>query len=218
MEDGTIAVVRGKQIAIVHGSMLRSAAAAAARVVLDLGAGDGRWIYRLARAHSDWFCVAVDANASGMREASFRAGRKPSRGGAANAWFVRASAEAPPPALWGLADAIHIHLPWGSLLRGILRPQPEVLAAIARLGKPGAALRIRVNCSILDDLSMMERLGLPHRGHEMDEDTLAGPYADASITLDRVDRDRPDAVTSWGRRLAGPHPARVLALDGTVRK
>lgn len=218
MEHGTIAVVRGKQVVVLTGSALRAAAARAEHVVLDLGAGDGRWIYRLARRQPGWVCVAVDANASGMREASFRAGRKPNRGGAANAWFVRAVVETPPPPLWGLADEIHIHLPWGSLLSGVLAPHPEVLAGIARLGKAGAALAIRVNGSALDDPTMMARLGPRRRGHEMVEESLAGPYAAAGITLDHVGLDRQDPVTTWGRRLGGRHPARVLALDGTVTK
>lgn len=219
MEEGTIAVVRGRGIVIVDSSVLLAAVRSADRVVLDLGAGDGRWVYRLARSHPDWFCLAVDANASAMREASFRAGRKPSRGGAANVWFVRAAVEALPEALRGLADEIHIHMPWGSLLRGVLKPQPEVLEAIARIGKAGAALRIRVNCAALNDLLIVERLGLHRSGHETARDVLTAPYAAAGMHVDRVDVDSLEVATSWGRRLSGRrHPGRVLAIDGTVRK
>lgn len=217
MAEGTIAVVRGKRIITTDGLALRAQAAAAARVVLDVGAGDGRWIYRLARARRDWVCVALDADAAGMREASFRAGRKSSRRGAANAWFVRASAEALPPVLGGLAEEIHVRLPWGSLLRAVLAPEPTILEGIARLGRPGAALRVRVNCSILDDPAVGSRLGLRWPGHEIDRRALIRAYAAAGILLERVAVERDDTATSWGRRLARGGAPLVLALDGTVQ-
>ncbi|MBI3974882.1 MAG: class I SAM-dependent methyltransferase [Armatimonadetes bacterium] len=217
MAEATIAVVRGKRIITTDGLALRAQAEAAARVVLDLGAGDGRWIYRLARARRDWVCVALDADAAGMREASFRAGRKSSRGGAANAWFVRASAEALPPALRGLADEIHIRLPWGSLLRAVLGPDPALLEGIAGLGRPGAALRVRVNCSMLDDPPIRSRLGLSWPGHEMNRRALIRTYEAAGIVLERLAVERDDTATSWGRRLARGGAPLVLALDGTVQ-
>jgi 16S rRNA (adenine(1408)-N(1))-methyltransferase len=202
----------------MDGAALRVRAAAAARVILDIGAGDGRWIYRLARSRPDWLCVAVDANPGGLRDASRKAGRKPSRGGAVNAWFLRASAEALPSALAGLADEIHIHLPWGSLLRGLLDPQPAFLAGIARLGKPGAVLSVRVNRSVLDDPLTRRRLGLRGAGHEITESGLAGPYAAAGIDLKAVRLMRGETVTTWGRRLGGGRLPEVLAIDGRVEE
>ena len=97
LPDG-IDLVRGKKIERVAGLALRREAAAAERVVVDLGAGDGRWIFRIARAHPAWFCVGVDANADGISETARRAGRKPARGGAPNAWFLRAMVAALPAA------------------------------------------------------------------------------------------------------------------------
>ena len=98
MDGECLHVVQGKRFEVVDGRELRRAAAAAERVVVDLGAGDGRWVYRRARAHPAWVGVALDANAAGMRETARRAGRKPARGGAANAWFIRAMVAALPPA------------------------------------------------------------------------------------------------------------------------
>ena len=210
-----IDVVRGKQIVRLDGLALRRQAVAYERVVVDLGAGDGRWAYRLARAHPAWFCVAVDANADGLREVSFRAGRKPGRGGAANAWCVRAAVDALPPALDGLADEIRVHFPWGSLLRTVLLPDVDLLRRIARVGRPGAAFHARVNASIFDDPHLVTRLRLPSSGNENAE-MKAASYAAAGIRLETWSVIHDEAPTSWARRLTRGSVVLVLAFDGTI--
>lgn len=129
-----IDVVRGRSIVRLPASQLRERAAAAARIVVDLGAGDGRLTYRLARAHPDWLCVAVDACAAAMRRLSSRAARRMARGGAPNALFLVASAESLPDAREAMADEITVQYPWGGLLRAVIEPDPAILRQIARIG------------------------------------------------------------------------------------
>ena len=210
-----LCVVRGKAMEVVDGRVLQQAAAAAAQVVVDLGTGDGRWAYRAARAHPTWLCVALDANAVGMRKAARRAGRKPARGGAPNAWFVRAAVEALPAALDGLADEVHVHLPWGSLLRAVAAAEPDGLRPIVRLCRPGAAICVRVNTAVLEDLTLRARLSLPGAGKHSLEARLAVGYAAAGIRV-VVRQAEQDLATTWARRLGVGRPLRVLAIDGIV--
>ena len=77
-----------------------------------------------------------------MVEASRCAGRPARRGGLPNARFVVAAAEALPPELDGCADALTIHFPWGSLLRGLLDAEPGIVSGIARIARPGAVVTI----------------------------------------------------------------------------
>src|SRR5688500_12383577 len=76
------------------------------RVSIDVGAGDGRWAYEQARRDPTTFHIALDPDADALAQYAFRAARKPARGGVANACFVVASAESPPPELAGLATAL----------------------------------------------------------------------------------------------------------------
>jgi 16S rRNA (adenine(1408)-N(1))-methyltransferase len=62
-------------------------------VALDLGTGDGRRVLALAAERPDTLVIGVDANASGMTDASRRALR---RGALPNALFAVAAAEHPP--------------------------------------------------------------------------------------------------------------------------
>src|SRR3972149_3526249 len=109
------------------------------RVVIDLGAGDGRFAYESARNDAASVYVAVDPDAAALAAYAFRACRKPARGGVANAHFVVAVAALPAP-LHALADLVCVNFPWGGLLRGLLQPETAVLRALASLAKPGGRL------------------------------------------------------------------------------
>ena len=99
----------------------------------------------LAREEPSAFVVGVDANAAGMRDASRRAARPAAKGGQPNALFVVAAVEALPPELEGFADEVRISFPWGSLLRGVLGLDDEVLRGIRHVAAPGAAVTVLVS-------------------------------------------------------------------------
>jgi 16S rRNA (adenine(1408)-N(1))-methyltransferase len=178
-----VALVNGRRLQFVDGAEFRQEALAHRRVLIDIGAGDGRFAYRLAVANPDTLVVAIDASAHGLREMSWRAGRKPARGGLPNIRCIRATAERPPEALNGLADAVYVLYPWGSLLRAVVVPDPVVLSNIARLGRDGAALHVVVNGSISDDAERRAALGLPPVEETDVEVRLVPAYAAAGIHL-----------------------------------
>lgn len=216
MVNDVVHVVRGRAVTAVLGGAVRERARAAARVVVDLGAGDGRWLYRLARAHPDWCGLALDASAAGLREVSRRAARPAGRGGAPNAWFLRAAVDALPEALHGLADEIHVHFPWGRLLEVMLRPEVETLARIGGMARGGAALCVRVNLSVLSRPAVCARLALPSMGHQDIEARLRVEYAAAGLDLGAVRRVTRLPDTSWGRRLSSGRPLPELILEARV--
>jgi 16S rRNA (adenine(1408)-N(1))-methyltransferase len=106
--------------------------------VVDLGAGDGRYVLARAAAEPTTLVLGIDASRDLLLPAAVRLSRTARRGGPANARFVVAAAEALPHELDGLIDELTIHFPWGSLLRGLLVPEAGVLAGLARLLRPGA--------------------------------------------------------------------------------
>ncbi len=193
----------------MSGRAFRQVARAAARVVVDVGAGDGRWILRLARSRPNWLCLGIDANAAGMRETSWRASRKPQRGGAPNAWFVRAAVEALPDALDMIADEIHVQYPWGSLRGMLLEPDPDRLAHLARIGRRGAAFRFTLNLNA-DDLLGATELVVARDGHRADVYALAG------FVIETVDVLNASPQTSWGKRLRDGRAAATVVIAGRV--
>jgi 16S rRNA (adenine(1408)-N(1))-methyltransferase len=99
--------------------------------VVDLGTGDGRAVLRLARQEPCTLVIGVDADASGLREASARAARPARKGGLPNALFVVGDASAALEVLGGRVAELRITLPWGSLLQRVLEGERAFALAVA---------------------------------------------------------------------------------------
>jgi 16S rRNA (adenine(1408)-N(1))-methyltransferase len=153
-----------------------------------------------------------------MADASRRAAAKPSRGGVDNAMFVCAAAEALPGMLAGAADEITINYPWGSLLRAVALPDVDVLAGIAKLGKPGARFAAVINVQPLRGASQAAGLGLADAALLRGEAALREGYARAGLDVASVRAMADDArpATSWGKHLA-ISKREVWRLEARVR-
>ncbi len=101
-----------------------------------------------------------------LEKPSIKATRKPSKGGLPNALFVQAAIEDLPDELNGAADEIHIHFPWGSLLRSVAAGDEDVLRSLRRICAPECLLEIVIGMDEERDRSEIERLGLPQLSPE----------------------------------------------------
>src|SRR5262245_60035341 len=99
----------------------------------------------------------MDSNAAGLRELSGRAFRD----GLPNLVYVRASVEALPVELSGIADRVTLVLPWGSLLASVARPLVEPLLGVRALCRPGGRLTVVLAPHAVRDVEETRRLGLP---------------------------------------------------------
>jgi len=171
------------------------------RTVLDLGTGDGRYVYDLANNHSDWFVVGVDACRENLRDHS--------RAKLSNMLFVIASAQELPCEFQGLFSHVAINFPWGSLLDGLLACDPGLMHGLIAVSRPGAQIEINLNSGALKEAGTnlvagariihenMERYGWDLQfPHPMDDGTLA------------------KFPSTWARRLAHGREPRALGLCG----
>jgi 16S rRNA (adenine(1408)-N(1))-methyltransferase len=175
-------------------------------VIVDIGTGDGSYVYRSARAHPDRFYIGVDAQASALESVSQKIYRKPAKGGLPNALFVHASVEALPEELNGVANAVHVHFPWGSLLRAVALGGEAVLRNLRRICAPGACLKIVIALDPERDKSEISRLGLEPLSAEYIRTTLIPRYQAAGLDISDHGVLSPaewrDIQTSWARRLS----------------
>jgi 16S rRNA (adenine(1408)-N(1))-methyltransferase len=127
------------------------------------------------------------------------AGRRIQRRRLANALLVAARAEDLPPELYGLAGAVHVHFPWGSLLRGLVRAEPAIAAGVARITRPGSTVTV-----VLSVTDRERALGLPTLDGSLTE-VLAAGYAEHGLALTewRPANEREITATrsSWAKRL-----------------
>ena len=147
----------------------------------------------------DALVIGIDAYAGSMVEASRRAGRPAKRGGLPNARFVVAAAEALPTVLDGCADALTIHFPWGSLLRGLLEGETGVLSGISRIARPGAVVTVLL--SVTEHDRSVTTVTLDQQTFA----TLAPHYGAHGLRLcdarPATSDDIASAHSSWAKRL-----------------
>jgi 16S rRNA (adenine(1408)-N(1))-methyltransferase len=175
-------------------------------VVVDVGTGDGRWPYELARRDSESFYVGLDPDADALREYAYRASRKPSRGGVDNVLYVVASVERLPAELEAVADLVRVSFPWGALLRGLLRPEPALLAALVSVAKPGASVDVVLTYDPTHDHGATpDGEPLPAPALAYIKETLAPAYESAGLEVEEatlLSREEALSIPStWGRRL-----------------
>lgn len=176
-------------------------------VVIDIGTGDGVFVYQSARRNPRKLYIGVDANPRALEKVSEKIHRKPAKGGLPNALFVQAAVEDLPPELDGVADEVHVHFPWGSLLRAVATGDQGVLENLRRICSPGALLEVVIGLDPEQDRGEMERLGLPPVSLAYIDSTLAPRYREAGFeVVERGLLAAPDwsrLQTSWAKRLQG---------------
>ena len=176
-------------------------------VIIDIGTGDGRFVYQSARRNPNKFYIGIDPNTRPLEKISEKIHRKPAKGGAANVLFVQSAIEDLPAELDGIADEVHVHFPWGSLLRAVAAGDVDVLRNLRRMCTAEALLEVVIGIDPERDRSELERLGLEPLSLESIDNVLAANYASAGFKIIergiRTASEWPHLETSWAKRLQG---------------
>jgi len=174
---------------------------------VDVGTGDGSFVYQSARRHPDRFYIGIDAQSSALEKISEKIHRKPAKGGLPNILFIQAAIESLPPELDGVADEIHVHFPWGSLLRAVATGDGAVLQNLRRICAPEAWLEVVIALDPERDRAEIERLGLAPLSLEFLETILIPRYRAAGFDVvesgSSPPSEWPPIHTSWSQRLRG---------------
>jgi len=182
-------------------------------VVIDIGTGDGLFAYERARANPNKFYIGIDANARPLEKVSEKIHRNPAKGGLRNVLFLQAAIEDLPSELDEVADEVHIHFPWGSLLRVVAEGDETGLHNLRRICGPEGMLEIIMGLDPERDRSETERLGLkPLSTYYVDQELNSRYQAAGFEILERgvlPQSERATLQTSWAKRLRG-NKARTL--------
>jgi 16S rRNA (adenine(1408)-N(1))-methyltransferase len=162
--------------------------------------------------------VGLDASPDRMRSAAARAAARPERGGLPNVLFIQAAVERLPPELTGVTG-VRVLMPWGSLLRAALGPDPVIMSRLAQACRPGADLLVAVNLHAWRP-RVREVGDLPEPDPRWAMTDLASRYARTGWRLERAayltDAEVGALGTSWARRLRSSRQRLdVLALRGS---
>lgn len=174
-------------------------------IIIDIGTGDGRFVYQSARQNPKKFYIGIDSNVSPLEKISEKIYRKPAKGGAPNALFIQAAVEDLPAELDGVADELHVHFSWGSLLRAVAAGDVAVLKNLRRICAPGALLEVVLGLDPARDQTEIERLGLTPLTLEFIDQQLTSRYLAAGFEVTErgiiAASEWPEFNTSWAKRL-----------------
>ncbi len=190
-------------------------------VIIDIGTGDGLFVYQSARENPNRFYIGIDANVRPLEKISEKIHRKPTKGGAPNVLFIQATVEDLPTELKGVASEVHVHFPWGSLLKAVATGDVQVLCQIRALCEDDALLEVVFGLEPERDATELARLELSPLSLDYIDRTLAPRYRDASFEI--FERgvmsagDWPEFKTSWAKKLraAANRPITYLIARAT---
>lgn len=190
------------------------------KIHIDLGTGDGKFVYHQAKKISETFFIGVDLHPERMRDFSRKMGKKASKGGGVeNASFIWSSLSELPPTLTQVADSITVNFPWGSLLKGVALPDPAYLHKISSLSRENGKLQILINYSVFQSPTYAKSLGLPVVDLVYIKEKLLPAYLQCGIRIDSYDfLKTTQNRSSWGQKLTLSGQREVLELKGTIKK
>ncbi|HEV2833892.1 MAG TPA: class I SAM-dependent methyltransferase [Pyrinomonadaceae bacterium] len=187
-------------------------------VIIDIGTGDGRFVYQSARRNPKKFYIGIDPNVRPLEKISEKIHRKPAKGGASNVLFIQAAVEDLPAELNGVADELHVHFPWGSLLRAVATADLSVLRNLRKICAVGALLEVVIGLDSIRDRSELERLEITELSLQQIDEVLSRKYAEAGFEITERGilpaSEWPEFNTSWAKRLQQSEQRPITYLIG----
>jgi len=183
-------------------------------VVVDIGTGDGSFVYQCARENPNKFFIGIDANLQPLEKISEQILRRPAKGGLTNALFLLATVEDLPEELEAVADEVHVHFPWGSLLAAFALGKTEGLKNVRRICSEGALLEVVIGLDVERDRGELARLGIGEFIPAYVRDNLVSPYRAAGFEITETGElgSWSSLHTSWARRLQANQQRRLVYL------
>jgi 16S rRNA (adenine(1408)-N(1))-methyltransferase len=161
---------------------------------IDLGTGNGKFVYDLALKNPDKLFVGIEPTASNLYEYSKKANKNKLN----NLIYIITSVENMGDELNGLADKIYVNFPWGSLLEAVVKDIPDLLGKIALLGKIGAEFNFTFAYSTIHEPVEIEKRNLPLLTDDYLKLNLSEIYKAAGLIIEKCTNLKPQDINKFG--------------------
>ncbi|KYK28836.1 MAG: hypothetical protein AYK19_05230 [Theionarchaea archaeon DG-70-1] len=215
-------VICGKKTFYMNAEEFKSMIAPYTTVAVEIGTGNGKFVYELAKSQPETFFIGIDADRSSLIKYSHKIHRKPERGGVPNVLYVIASVENLPHELDDTADTVWIVLPWGSLLRGVVSGAKSILKNIVQISSVNGILKMFISYSVKYEPVEMEKLRLPALTLEYIDSKLTPLYQEEGITITErnflTNEPMKEIPSKWAKRLAYGRKRKTLFIEACIEK
>ncbi len=170
-------------------------------VHLDLGTGDGRFVFKSAQKNPDMFYIGVDPSEKQLQIYA----KKATRAKLKNVFFCVGSLELFPEEMYGVVHKLTIILPWGSLLGAIVNPTPDTTSTLAKILVTGGTADIIFGYSQDAEQSEVTRLGLDKLDTNYIYTTILPKFMTAgfkAVCLTKLEKQElANFETTWSKKL-----------------
>ncbi len=170
------------------------------KVILDLGTGDGRFVYKNALKNKNSLYIGLDPAEKQIQIYSKKANRRRLK----NALYILGSLEKIPEELLSSTDKIFVNLPWGTLLEKIVRSNETYTKRLSKILKNDGEIEIIFGYVPELEPSETERLNLPKIENESDVLKAFSTFKKMFEVVEmkrllKVDLDKIE--TTWAKKL-----------------
>ena len=170
------------------------------KVILDLGTGDGRFVFKNALKNKGTLYIGLDPAEKQIQIYSKKSNRRRLK----NALYVIGSLENLPEELYSAFDKIFINLPWGTLLEKIVKSDEIYIEELATILKKNGEIEIIFGYLPELEPSETERLSLPLIENESDVLKTFSTFKKTFevIEMKRLLKEDLDKIeTTWAKKL-----------------
>lgn len=171
------------------------------KVYIDLGTGDGRYVFKNASQNSKNLYVGVDPSQKQLAVYSKKAVKNKLK----NSLFVIGSIEIYPEVLFGSANKMLIILPWGTLLQSIVNLDESALINIDKTLDSNGTLEIIFGYSQDAEPTEVKRLGLDKLDINYINSTIIPKFIELGYKIDSVEELTKEQLdkfeTTWSKKL-----------------
>lgn len=151
--------------------------------VIDLGTGQGAFVYFNALENKDKFYIGLDSCGESMK----KYGIKQYKNKIGNLMYIVMNAQNLDEILYNKFSEIYINLPWGSLLQGVFKEELKIIEGISKLSKPKCKISICLSYDEKFEKSEIEKRNLPRLNENYFKDVFIPIYNRYGIEIKSIE-------------------------------
>lgn len=191
------------------------------KTIVDLGCGDAKFIYKLAKENPENLYIGIDSSDKLLKPVLKKVKSKPHKGGLENIFFVLSSVENLSSNTTRIADTLYINFPWGSLLEGIVKLQKEVIANSLSLCKSRCELILYLAYEEKYEANFALKRNLPELTFKYlngEWKTKLKKYGVRNFQIETLtDAQKQNIHTSWGKELLAKRSREVFKITALLK-
>lgn len=195
-------LVKGNKTLEINKEDLKNIVGQFKKTIIDLGTGDGRFVYENASLKPDTLFIGIDPSQTQLKEYSKKSQKKK----LTNVLFAVGSLEIIPEGLNNVADTVYIILPWGTLLQNIVKPNIETVKTLKNLLKPKSEIEIILGYTQENEPAETERLQLPEINENFVRTQIIPTFETESFKLEEYRNLNKVSLskfkTTWSKKLS----------------